>query len=692
MSTSTTHRQPIQQLSASVINKIAAGEVIERPASVVKELLENSVDAGATQIEVSLENGGLELIRITDNGNGIPEDQLMLAVTSHATSKIEDADDLFSVGTFGFRGEALASITEVSQSTIRSRTPDADCGFELVVNGGNHDPIEPCGCPVGTTIEVRQLFYNTPVRQKFLKTAQTERGHIAEAFTRVALANPQVQMTLLSNGKVLHQLAATESWGHRIKAFFGPEIGDNLIPITNQDDAVSVSGYVVDPAVSRSNNRMQYLFLNERYIRDRSLQHALSEAYRGLLMVGRYPICFLRMQMPFEMVDVNVHPAKLEVRFQNGGTVYRQLLGTLRNKFLTTDLTAKGQLARRTPAPQEPALELKPSVTEKQDRIEFNTDTTQRDWTSASRQPLGLNITGERAFQPFPSLSPLPDPQGTATGSTARITSVGMSSAPSGRPPSGPSPSGPSQSGPPPSGPSPQPITFAPDYDPFSQPMPSAAMTESEETSDSNTAATSSALPVPAAQQRQRPFAIQVHNTYLVQETEEGMIIIDQHALHERIIYEQIREKILAGKLESQKMLVPEPVTLPPAEAVAVLEQTDLLKSVGIEVEPFGGDTVLVSSYPTMLARQNPAEVLKGVVDKLMGEAKNLDQRDLVDELLHMISCKAAIKAGDPLTPEEITSLLEQRELCQDGHHCPHGRPTSLTFSREQLDKKFKRI
>ncbi len=663
MSTSTTQRRPIQQLSASVINKIAAGEVIERPASVVKELLENSVDAGATQIEVSLENGGLELIRIADNGSGIPEDQLMLAVTSHATSKIENANDLFNVGTFGFRGEALASITEVSQSTIRSRTPDSDCGFELVVNGGNHDPIEPCGCPVGTTIEVRQLFYNTPVRQKFLKTAQTERGHIAEAFTRVALANPNVQMTLLNNGKVLHQLAATESWSERIKAFFGPEIGDNLIPISNQDDTVSVSGFVVDPAVSRSNNRMQYLFLNERYIRDRSLQHALSEAYRGLLMVGRYPICFLRMQMPFEMVDVNVHPAKLEVRFQNGGSVYRQLLGTLRNKFLTTDLTAKGQLARRTPATQDsesdPALQLKPSVTEQQDRIVFNADTTERDWTAASRQPPGLNITGARDFKPFPPLSPVPD-------SSTRVTSVAMPSAPA------------------------EPITFPPDYDPFSQPMPSASA--SQATTADTDAGASTAIPVPPAEPRQRPDAIQVHNTYLVQETEEGMIIIDQHALHERIIYEQIREKILAGKLESQKMLVPEPVTLPPAESAAVLEQTELLKSIGIEVEPFGGDTVLVSSYPTMLARQNPAEVLKGVVDKLMGEAKNLDQRDLVDELLHMISCKAAIKAGDPLTPEEITSLLEQRELCQDGHHCPHGRPTSLTFSREQLDKKFKRI
>ena len=671
--TTSTQRRPIQQLSASVINKIAAGEVIERPASVVKELLENSIDAGATQVEISLENGGVEMIRITDNGSGIPQDQLILAVTSHATSKIENADELFSVGTFGFRGEALASITEVSQATIRSRTPDAECGFELVVNGGNHEPIEPCGCPVGTTIEIRQLFYNTPVRQKFLKTAQTERGHIAEAFTRVALANPNVQMTLLNNGKVMHQLAATESWSQRIKAFFGPDIGDNLIPITNQDDTVSISGYVVDPAVSRSNNRMQYLFLNDRYIRDRSLQHALSEAYRGLLMVGRYPICFLRMQMPFEMVDVNVHPAKLEVRFQNGGTVYRQLLGTLRNKFLTTDLTAKGQLARRTPVSEEETLELKPSVTEQQDRIEFKVEKDQRDWTSTSRQPLGINVTGERDFQPFPPLSPA-SPVLNHSDQSSTAATFGMTSGPAGITSSSDRPPLPEN------------------YDPFSQPLPQSAVGHNAADQSQSGSASEGSLAVPPAAPRERPFAIQVHNTYLVQETEEGMIIIDQHALHERIIYEQIREKILSGKLESQRMLVPEPVTLPPAEAAAVLEQTELLAGLGIEVEPFGGDTVLVSAYPTMLAKRNPAEVLKGVVDKLMGEAKNLDQRDLVDELLHMISCKAAIKAGDPLTPEEITSLLEQRELCQDGHHCPHGRPTSLTFSREELDKKFKRI
>lgn len=636
-----TKPKTIRQLSASVINKIAAGEVIERPASVVKELLENSVDAGASQIELAIENGGIDLIRVTDDGCGIPQEQLTLAVTSHATSKIIDADDLFQVGTFGFRGEALASIAEVSQMVIRSRTEDQDCGFEMVINGGNREVEQPCGCPVGTSMEVRQLFYNTPVRQKFLRTPQTEKGHITEAFTRVALANPDIKMTLLNNNKVVHQLPATDSWRDRIGAFFGPEISDNLISINSSHEQVGLSGFVIDPSVSRANNRMQYLFLNGRYIRDRSLQHALSEAYRGLLMVGRFPVCFLRLDMPFEMVDVNVHPAKLEVRFQNGGQIYSQLLGAIRNRFLTTDLTAKGHLSRRQVEPFRPfpgngQAPAEPTSQVSQNQISFQSEKPSYDWTQAPRQPFAAPQTAVA---------------GHSNSASALMTA--------------------------------EPATVS------THGMPSASPTTGNAEFDTQYAG---AQPGEAENPSQTPTALQVFNTYLINETEEGMVIIDQHALHERIIYEQIREKVLEGQLESQKMLVPEPVTLPPAEAAIVLENAETLRRIGIGVEPFGGDTVLVSSYPAMLTNHNPAEMLRGVIEKLMSDGSTLDQRDLVDELLHMISCKAAIKAGDKLTPEEITALLEHRDLCQDAHHCPHGRPTSLVFSRDELDKKFKRI
>ncbi len=659
---SSTLTNPIRQLSTSVINKIAAGEVIERPASVVKELLENSVDAGATKIELAIEKGGTELIRVTDNGSGISQDQLELAVTSHATSKIADADDLFRVGTFGFRGEALASITEVSQSLIRSRTAEQDCGFELIINGGHREKEQPCGCPVGTTIEVRQLFYNTPVRQKFMKTAQTERGHIAEAFTRVSLAHPEIQMTLMHNDKVIHNLPTTDVWRDRIDAFFGPEISDGLIPVDSGEGEVRIEGFVVDPSVSRANNRLQYLFLNHRYIRDRSLQHALSEAYRGLLMTGRFPACFLQLHMPFELVDVNVHPAKLEVRFQNGGKIYSKLLSTIRNRFLSTDLTAYAQLSKK----EVPEYKKQPNdgigspaqSLANQERIPFTQPTSNHDWTQAPRQPGGSASSGGGSFPSGDSRFPEPDrhspsmDHGNLSQSSPNTPASFDATSFSGGGTDGGIQTGTNQ-------------TFDPTSHVGSHSEPTHAPSVS---------------------------ALQVHNTYLVQETEEGMVVIDQHALHERIIYEQIRDKILEGKLESQKLLVPEPVALPPAEAAAVLDQADLLQKIGVTVEPFGGDTVLVTAYPAMLANHNPAEMLRGVIDQLMNDAQTLDQRDMVDELLHMISCKAAVKAGDKLTPEEITALLEHRELCQDAHHCPHGRPTSLVFSREELDRRFKRI
>ncbi len=331
----------IRQLSPSVVNKIAAGEVIERPASVVKELLENAVDAGATRIDVTIGQGGMELVRVVDNGCGISADQLPLAIAAHATSKIADADDLFRVGTLGFRGEALASIAEVSKLVLRSRPADAEAGAEIVVSGGHVEPVAPCGCAVGTAIEVHSLFFNTPVRRRFMRTAQTEMGHASEAFTRVALANCHVHFTLRSGDKTVYDLPPTSDWPGRIAAFFGEDLADGLIAVESIDGPVRLTGYVAHPSHTRSQARMQYLFLNSRAIRDRSLQHALGEAYRGLILTGRYPVAFLRIEMPPEAVDVNVHPTKQEVRFADAGRLYSQLLSTIRTKFLSVDLTAK---------------------------------------------------------------------------------------------------------------------------------------------------------------------------------------------------------------------------------------------------------------------------------------------------------------------------------------------------------------
>jgi DNA mismatch repair protein MutL len=660
----------IRQLPVSLINKIAAGEVIERPASVVKELLENSIDAGAMRIELSVDAGGMELIRISDDGCGIEKDQLLLAISPHATSKLTDADDLFDIRTLGFRGEALASIAEISHLDFRSRVASSESGAELIVRGGEVEGPRDCASPVGTTLEIRHLFFNTPVRRKFLKSNQTEMGHVLEAFTRIALAHPNVHMVIISNGRTMHDLPATDRWSERIEAFFGSEVADKLIRIDSRDDEIRLHGYVVNPEVTRGNNRMQYLFLNGRYIRDRSLQHALSEAYRGLVMVGRFPICFLNLEIPPSQVDVNVHPTKSEVRFLDGGEIYRRLLQTLRSKFLSSDLTANviAPAESASSSMQSPPLNdpwpkpaSQPSWTNSFDsppRAPSSTTDSLLQWSHARGETIDLaRPSNVPAFRPFPS-------QG-----------LGLNAhAPSIRNPNLPLPSASEERS------QASEVDFA---QPMGFPMDERWMPGSE--------------PLQRRVDMEHPslaashLGFQIHNRYLVTQDDAGMVVIDQHALHERILYEQIRDRVLSRSMESQRLLIPEPVTLTGPEAAAALDAQETLRQIGIEIEPFGGDTVLVTAYPAMLSKTTPSEMLHQVLEPLMQAGKKPDARDLLEAMMSMMSCKAAIKAGDKLAAEEITALLEQRHLFADTHHCPHGRPTALFFSREQLDKMFKR-
>jgi len=620
----------IQRLSQGLVNKIAAGEVIERPASVVKELMENAVDAGATRIDVSVASGGVEMIRVADNGCGIAADELELAVASHATSKIASADDLFAVGTLGFRGEALASIGEVSRLLLRSRTAQDPGGVQIEVVGGRSSGVSPCGCPVGTTVEVRSLFFNTPVRRKFLRSTQTELGHTSEAFARIALARHDVHFTLKHNDRELFDMPQSAGWLERIVAVAGRQLAESLMWVESEDGPVRLSGYVAHPSQSRGNTRLQYLFLNGRCIRDRSLQHALGEAYRGLLMTGRYPIAFLALELPPEMVDVNVHPTKLEVRFQDLGRLYSQLLSTLRSKFLTTDLTTR--VERSTDEDPTQAIDEEAAGRLRQQVV---------DWAKGKIESWGeLPAPAAAAGDQFGGL---PEPAGGAR--PLELAALDRHWAPA----DGDEPTEPPSEASPPSPPSSRPSAW-----------PSKAL--------------------------------QVHNRYLVAESDEGMVVIDQHALHERILYEHLRQRVLSGAVESQSLLMPEPVDLSPVEAAAALEHAELLARLGMKIEPFGGDTVLISAYPAMLANVSPAAVLHGLVEQLLGEGKAPDRRDLLDKMLHAVACKAAVKAGDRLAPEEVEALLGQRHLIDDAHHCPHGRPTAVVFSREELDKHFKRI
>ena len=652
----------IRQLSASVINKIAAGEVIERPASVVKELLENSVDALATRIDVDIEQGGAELIRIVDNGEGIHPDDVELAVASHATSKLEDADDLFRVKTMGFRGEALASIAEVSQFRIRTRPQDQLAGVEMEVHGGIVKEPQACGCPPGTQIEVRELFFNTPVRRKFLKTPSTEFGHISEQFARIALSHPQLGMSLRHNGKLVHELPATSDPRERLELFFGSDLARNLIPVETRHGDLRLWGYVAHPSQSKGTRKGQYLFLNGRWIQDRSLQHALGEAYRGLVMVGRYPIAFLFLEIPSDLVDVNVHPTKAEVRFQDSQTLYRLMLSTLRNRFLSMELDSQLTIGRGshrdtsqadTPAmqPRELVAWAKTELDEQvRNQQQSSGSGTELDWNALDPSTFGRRpqvadnaSTEAKRDSEHDDSPPLQE-------SSPAVDEVEWSTGPQ-------------------------------RVDDVAEGMSAAGVPPIESVSSAAGSVFSGSV-----------RAMQIHDCYLVVETGDGITVIDQHALHERIMYEQLRRRVLEGHLEVQRFLIPVPVEFSSREAGLLLDQREMLAETGLLIEEFGGNSIALTGTPTMLARMDPQRLLRDVVELLETSSRKLERRDLIDKLLHMMSCKAAIKAGQRLSPEEIDALLEQRELCDDHHHCPHGRPTALKLTRAELDRQFGRL
>lgn len=643
----------IQQLDPHVINRIAAGEVIERPASVVKELMENSVDALSTRIEVDIAVGGTELIRISDNGEGMHPDDMQLAVTSHATSKIRSDHDLEKVSTLGFRGEALASIASISRFRIRTRRHDMPTGQELECEGGEISVLRECGCPAGTTIEVHNLFFNTPARRKFLKKPSTEFGRISEQFARIALPNPNLHMVLRHNDKLVYELPATSDQMERIRRFFGGNVGDKLIAVeseTTAEDgkAIRIWGFVGEPSLSKGTRKDQYLFLNGRCIQDRSLQHALGEAYRGLLMVGRHPVSFLFLEVPPNLVDVNVHPTKTEVRFQDSQSLYRQLLHTLRDKFRQLEFqseiqvparTANAESASTTPTSQQRDLEL---------------------WTSSATSSSRPALVGA----PHGSAAPVTPNYPPSLKSSAFAPEVTDA------------------------------LSVPPDTEvpqPTSQPEPEFTPLQEVDAFEPQ----ADSLPDLSTQKMvvgDDYRAFQIHDCYLVVAGDDGLEIIDQHALHERILYEYLRNRVLDGQVERQKLLIPEAIECSAGEAAVLMEYQELLGEIGFEVEDFGGTTVLLNAHPVMLPRGNMVRILKDLAGQLEESDGKTSRRDLLDNMMHTMACRGAIKAGKRLTPEEMQELLIQRHLVADSHHCPHGRPTSMNLTRHTLDKQFGRL
>lgn len=599
-------------LDRNMVNLIAAGEVIERPASVVKELMENSIDAGATALTVTIEDGGRRLIAISDNGNGMDADDLATAFEPHATSKIREAEDLNKISTLGFRGEALASIASIAQIRAVTRMPGSDQAHCIEIDCGDKGPVTPCSGDIGTTIQVRDLFYKTPARRKFLRTANTELGHITEQFSRIALPQGDLDLTLIHNGRELYRLSKAESLKQRVGQLFPMLVSganDDLIETETNEKGIRIRALLGLPGLSRTSNQFQYAFLNGRFIRDKFISHAIKEAYRGMLEANRFPVVFLFIEMPFSEYDVNVHPTKVEVRFYNSNLVHSQVLGVLRERLLGTDLNISARLPARESPPQDE-------------------ETVDRD---SRRQQIA-----DAMAEFFKRHRPVHQQQ---------------------------------------------------QFDLRAESTPDRREPQYQKT------AIDRPIPAPLTLpgQPQDLKYLQIHDSYIIEQTDEGFVIIDQHALHERMLYEIMQRRLQRESLESQRLLLPENFEVTEAQAGAIEAHSDMLTQLGIELTPFGPRTYAIQTFPTMLGSVPPLEFVQGLLDMLVERGSTMAKRDLFDDILNMAACKAAIKAGQKLTDTEIRQLLADRERFESTSRCPHGRPTTIRFSISELEKQFKR-
>lgn len=570
---------PIRVLPEEVASAIAAGEVVERPASVVKELVENSLDAGAREIGIRIEGGGKKLIEVADDGDGISPDEIELALARHATSKLTSTEDLFAIGTLGFRGEALSSIGSVSQLELVSCSADGEAGRRLRVEGGKLNAVEKSGASLGTVVRVRQLFYNVPARRKFLKTERTERRRINELVTRYALAYPQVRFHLEHDGRQSFRSPGTGDRREVLVEMFGLDRARQMIPLPPSEGApLLVEGFVSPPSMSRSNRRELTFFVNGRWVHDASLVAAVLQAYHGLLMVGRYPYAVLFLALPPEAVDVNVHPAKAEVRFREPGTV-----------FSVVQRSVRATLLREAPPPE----------------LSF-----QEGWDAAPK--------GGRSW-----LSHLPEAEDDE-------------------------------------GLSPEPQRLIPPQRPVGE-MPLLRSVG------------------------------QVGTAYLVAEGPDGLYLIDQHAAHERVLFERMMAELSEGDVESQGLLQAVDIELSEGEADLLAERLEVLSSIGFGIEPFGRRAYRVRAIPALLSGLPPERAIRTVVEEF-----EEDEEPLADQIEAMVAarvCKrAAIKAGQVLSLEEQRQLIRQLEGCASPRTCPHGRPTMIHLSVESLERQFGRL
>lgn len=621
----------IRILPEILSNKIAAGEVVERPASVVKELVENAIDAGSTRIIVEIEQGGRKLIRVSDNGQGMDRDDALLCLERYATSKITKDPELFAIQTLGFRGEALPSIASVSRFTLVTREANADVGTRLEVAGGRIHEVSDVGAPVGTMIGVASLFYNTPARRKFLRSIETEMGHIADTIASMALCRPAVQFRLSHNNRIVKSWATAADPMDRVADVLGTAIKKELHPVDRWGEDLQIGGWVAAPRMSRSTARGIYLFVNGRWVKDRVIQHALLAGYTGRLMKGQYPVAVVFLKVPFDQVDVNVHPTKHEIRFVRQRAVYESVRAAVADALRRSDPT-RWSVAPSTnadPAQPEPAVFERPAAYD--------------------RSPLAAKAKQERP-----------------AGSRDAIVPSAIEKAH-------------------------DPVAVAkPDPLPPADPVPGPAAPDRPAAGDIH----------PAQQAplwHKRFFADlaligQYKGTYIICGSDDGLILIDQHAAHERIVFEQLKCQAADRRPAVQVLLLPETIDLGFREAQILARLTPELNRYGLEIEPFGGNTFVVKAMPAVLDSGNIPALVTRIVEKTAQIGVNAEMDAILDGCLKVMACHHAIRANQWLTERQIKFMLEQLDACDNPSHCPHGRPTWIRWRVKDLEKQFQRI
>ena len=624
----------IIQLSPHIANLIAAGEVVERPASVAKELLENAVDAGASKVTIEIRDGGMTFLRVTDNGCGMAPDDARTAFLRHATSKLRTAEDLSTINTMGFRGEALAAIASVSRIDLLTKTAGSIAGTALSLEAGNITEESEAGCPDGTTIIVRDLFFNTPARMKFMKSDTVEGSRVSAAVQLQALAHPEVAFRFLRDGKEILSTPGTGGLEAAVYSVYGREWG-NMVKVESRWENYSLTGFVCKPTDARPSRSMQTFFVNDRPVKSRLLMAALEEAYRNQIMVGKFPACVLHLHLPASAVDVNVHPAKTEVKFLSEKAVF--------------DCVHYGVLGALNKTPDRPQVQFKPASVQK-----TAAPAPQKAAAPQKQENFFRTMTAQEFMNFSAAVTDMPRPSQPAAAATAKVVEREFS-LPIAQPVRVPMPD-----------PQPEPVRV---------PVP-----------DSQPEMEQQALPMP----QDIPWRLvgELYNSYVLVEQGEEAYLIDKHAAHERILFDKLKANQEA--ISSQVLLTPIPCRLRPDEVAVLLQNRSLLEQMGFELDQLGETTVLLRQIPMDLTAEDAAETAASLAaDLLTGRREKVE--NLRDELLHTVACKAAIKAGWVTSETELRVLVEQVMSREDLKYCPHGRPICVSLSKKQLEKQFKR-